>query len=130
MKTITLRTCENIQEAYILKGKLENEGVKSFIKNENFSYIKPNPNNVYAYGPQLVINEKDLIRAKEILGEKSQEEREVKVCPRCGSTNIGLGKNRNIVLRFILVLLSILILIPIRRRTPKVYCRECKTEIS
>lgn len=129
MKTITIRTCENIQEAYILKGKLENEGVNSFIKNENYFYIKPNPNNIYAYGPQLVINEKDLKQAREILGDKLVEEKEITICPRCGSNNIGLGRNRNVIVRFFVVLMSVLLLIPFGRKKPKLYCRECKTEI-
>jgi len=130
MKTITLLTCDNIQEAYILKGRLENEGIYCFIKNENYSNLKPNFNNVYGYGPQLVINEKDLEKSRKILYDNVEGGKQINICPRCGSANIGLGRSRNIIARFFIVLIAILFVIPLRKKPPKIYCRECKTIIS
>ncbi len=129
MKTITLLTCENIQEAYILKGRLENEGIHCFIKNEIFSTLKPDYYTVYGDGPQLVINEEDLEKSRIILKDKIEVEKQITICPRCGSTNIGLGRTRNVFLRIFIILIAVLFVIPLRRKTPKLYCRECKTEI-
>jgi len=71
-----------------------------------------------------------LRQAKEILGETLVEEKQINICPRCGSTNIGLGRNRNVILRFFIVLIAVLLVIPLRKKSPKLYCRECKTIIS
>ena len=92
MKTRQLLICKNAFEAYLIKGKLENEGIYSYLINENFSALMPHYFGILGSGIYVIIRETDYIKAKQILNTNKDE----LTCPNCGSNNIKfrLGKNR------------------------------------
>ncbi len=59
--TIKLTTCNNEVEAYILKGKLEVEGIPCVVGNAIMSGYPP------MSGVTLFVNEEDFDRAREII---------------------------------------------------------------
>lgn len=66
---ITLKTFTNVFEAEVVKGRLESEGVKAYLFNENSVYTLGFTVNE-AGEIQLKINAKDLDKAKHILEKK------------------------------------------------------------
>ena len=60
-KTITLHIFNDIVEANFVKNKLEENGIKSFLEDENVLGLNP------LGGVQVIIFERDLKAAKEIL---------------------------------------------------------------
>ncbi len=66
-KVVRLLTCDNSFEANLIKGRLENEGIESFLTNENITTLMPHLNTLFNSGAQVMIFEKDLERAREIL---------------------------------------------------------------
>ena len=72
MKTVLLISCDNAIQAHIFQGALENEGIPSVLKNEEmgnfFSY------NRVIGGVDILVYERDLERAREILERNAQEE--------------------------------------------------------
>jgi len=106
-KIIRILTCDNLTEAHLVKGRLENEGINCFLTNQNFTNLVPMYNNMMGAGIQIMIEEENYDKAYEILQDKINPKTENLTCPNCGSHNIklGLGKNKgfkllNILLRY------------------------------
>jgi len=66
-KTIRLMTCNTVPEAHMIKGRLENEGIDCFLKNEEATNMLPMFNNMAGGGVQIMVFEKDFERAEEIV---------------------------------------------------------------
>lgn len=66
-------TCNTAPEAHMIKGRLENEGVACFLKNEESTNMLPMFNNMTGGGVQLMVFEKDAERARKILDEEFNE---------------------------------------------------------
>lgn len=70
MKLVTLHTFQNPFEVQVVKGRLEAEGIKSFIIDENINYT---------FGPmtlegiRLQVQREDYLQAKHILEKTLQE---------------------------------------------------------
>lgn len=129
MRTTNILTCDGITEAYIIKGRLNNEGIDCFLTNQNFTNLMPLYNNMLGAGIQVIINESDLTAAQEILKDKLEPNNNDLVCPHCRSSNIGLGIGDRKGLKLFNILIAILIWIPIGNLKPKYYCKDCKKEI-
>ncbi len=127
MKTVRLMTCENVPEAAIIKGRLENEGISCFITNENFTTMMPHFNGILGAGVQIIINESNFEEATKILKLNEPVKNQI-ICPYCHASNIrfGLGKKR--IGKIILILLSILIVIPFKNLNNNYYCLDCKSD--
>ncbi|MDP3452712.1 MAG: DUF2007 domain-containing protein [Bacteroidales bacterium] len=125
MKTVRLMTCESSVEASLIKGRLENEGVKCFLTNENFSNLMPNFNQIMGSGVQIMIDEADLNRAVEILELNKREEL---ICPECGSHNIKTVLGKSSFTKIIIVILSLFSTTPINNIKGVNRCRDCKKE--
>lgn len=72
MKTVLLISCNNAMQAHILKGALQNEGIPSVLKNEDLG-------NFFSFnrsigGVDILVYERDLERARDILERNAQEE--------------------------------------------------------
>ncbi|MDR2920745.1 MAG: DUF2007 domain-containing protein [Tannerella sp.] len=63
MKTVIVATLDSFQ-AGILRNVLHNEGIESFIKNENMSSIYPG---IPPFEIEVEVLEEDYLKAKEIL---------------------------------------------------------------
>ena len=70
MKLVTLYTFQNPFEIQVVKGRLEAEGIESFIMDENTNYtIGP----TILEGARLQVKEEDYPKAKHILEKTLQE---------------------------------------------------------
>lgn len=129
MNTVTLITCDNLTEAHLIKGKLSNEGIDSFLTNENFTNLMPLYNNMLGSGVQIMVFANDYQRARELVKENIEPQNIDIVCPHCGSDNIGLGLGKNKVMKIFNIIMAILSAIPLGNLKPKYYCKNCKEEI-
>ena len=123
MSVIRLTTCENAIEANLMKGNLENEGIKSFITNENFSALMPNYNNILGAGVQIMIEESDYQKAVEIIGINQKE----LICPNCHSKNITYRLGEKRMKKIVVVLISLFLWIPFNNINRNYYCKDCET---
>ncbi len=64
-KLVILTTCENAMHAHILQGALKNVGIPSMLQNELSASVALQ--GFIGMGVQILVFEKDLERAKEIL---------------------------------------------------------------
>ena len=129
MKTIQIVTCDNIQEANLIKGRLENEGIPAMVTNENFTTLMPFYNGMLGAGVQVLVFERDFQQASELL-ELNKKIDSTILCPWCNSSNIKLGlgtKKRN---KIITVLLSLLFFMPFGNIKNNYYCLDCKTDFT
>ncbi len=126
MTTIILTTCNNSFEANLIKGMLENNDIRCFLTNENFSNLMPHYNGIMGSGIQIMIEDSDLEKAQELMLTQSKEE-EI-VCPNCNSSNIQFGLGINKVKKIFLVLISLFTWIPFGNMHSIYYCQNCKTE--
>ena len=78
-------------EAYLIKGKLESEGVEVFLQNENTINTDPILSNAVG-GVKLFVNTDDVIQAKQILASIPEfsfdDKGELLTCPNCGAQKI------------------------------------------
>ena len=130
MKTVRLFTCENITEAYLIKGRLLNEGIDCFLTNQNFTNLVPLYNNMMGSGIQIIIFEDDYSKAREIIADKIDPDNTELICLNCGSSNIKLGLGKRKRFKIINVIIALISFLPIGNLTPKYFCKDCKTEIN
>ncbi|MFW5707819.1 MAG: DUF2007 domain-containing protein [Bacteroidota bacterium] len=125
MNIVRLTTCENSFEAHMIKGRLENEGIESYLTNENFSSLMPHYNRIFGSGVQVMIFEKDLPRATEILGLNTKPQL---ICPACGSKNISFTMGKNKIRKFFVIILSIFMATPFNNINSTTVCKDCGEE--
>ena len=127
MKTISLRTCNTSQEAALIKGNLENEGIPCFLTNENITTLVPHYNGIMGAGIQIMIFDKDLEKAITIVNPSISG---ALTCPYCDSENIrlGLGRKRNGAL--LTILISLIAWIPFGNVKKIHLCKDCKSEFT
>ncbi len=129
MKAIRLLTCDNPVEAHLIKGRLQNEGIECFLTNENFTNLMPFYNDMLGSGVQIIVDEKDYHKAREILKDKFEPEDTKLICPNCGSKNIGLRYGKGKLLTILKLFFSVLFFRTGGDLKPRYYCRDCGTEI-
>lgn len=126
MRTIILTTCNNVFEANLIKGMLENNDIKCFLTNENFSNLMPQFNGMMGSGINILVDECDLEKAQKLI---SEQETKTKIeCPNCQSSNIMYGLGTNKIRKIITVVMSLFFWIPFGNIRNIYYCRDCKTE--
>ncbi len=89
MDFVILNSYANYVEAHIAKGVLEEQGISSWLKDENTVTIDPILTNAVG-GIKIMIPKEDAQRAWEILTELKKEQKLAVVCPKCGSHNVEL----------------------------------------
>jgi len=92
MQLITVKSFDTAIEAHIIKNKLEGEGIRAFVMDENIVTLNPLLNFAVG-GVRLQVNEEDLDKARQILAEVdstplTNEQDEVIKCPNCESTDL------------------------------------------
>lgn len=88
-KLITLKTFDSAIEAHLLRSRLEQEGIMSYIFDENIVMLNPLYNNLVG-GIKLKIESNDEPEAQRILAELenrtlTRDDGTAVACPRCGS---------------------------------------------
>jgi len=119
-------TCNNIIEANMIKDILENEEIKCFSTNENFTNLMPGYNGMLGAGIQIMIDENDRDKALKLI--VSQDNSNDIKCPNCNSDNITYGIGTKRFKKILIVLLSVLNAIPFNNIKNTYYCKDCKTE--
>ena len=87
MEYTIVQSFSNYIEANIMLGRMKDEGIECWLKNENTSTIMPVWNNAIG-GIQLMVENNDLERATAILKEIKAAKRASMVCPACKSQNV------------------------------------------
>lgn len=104
-KLVTIKTFTYPHEAYVVRGKLESEGIETFMKDELTVQVHNFYSNAVG-GVKLQVLEEDVERALSVLGMEKQpfsetvilkrsEIKDENACPFCGSNNIAKGKKAN-----------------------------------
>ncbi|HCQ30035.1 MAG TPA: DUF2007 domain-containing protein [Flavobacteriales bacterium] len=133
MELITIKTFDNPIDAHVMKSKLESEGVKCFLFDENVVGLNP-VYNIAVGGIKLKILESDLEKAVSIIDETenskpTNEKGEIVICPHCHSKDIYTSyKSTKGLKGTISILISFLLMVfPIYFKT--VYkCKKCGAE--
>lgn len=89
MDLITIRTFQNYFTAHILLGRLRNEGLECYLKDEFTVTIDPILSNAVG-GIKLVVKKDDAEKAGILLQQFDDAYRQSAVCPKCGSKTIEL----------------------------------------
>jgi predicted RNA-binding Zn-ribbon protein involved in translation (DUF1610 family) len=87
MNFIIAQVYSNYIDANIIMGRLEEEGINCWLKDENTVTIDPILTNAVG-GIKLMVAEPQAERAFELLREFRKQQQSVLSCPRCGSANI------------------------------------------
>jgi DNA-directed RNA polymerase subunit RPC12/RpoP len=87
MNFIIAQVYSNYIDANIIMGRLEEEGINCWLKDENTVTIDPILTNAVG-GIKLMVAEPQAERAFELLREFRKQQQSGLSCPRCGSTNI------------------------------------------
>ena len=133
MSLITVKTFDNSIETHLLKCKLESEGVKCYIFDENMVSLNP-LYNITVGGIKLKINEIDLNKASEIIKLISEtkitdEKNEIIKCPKCSSEELYIGyKSMKDVKGILSIIVSLIFMVfPIYYRILN-KCKTCGNE--
>jgi len=87
MDFVLLQSFSSYIDAEIILGRLQNEGIDCWLKDENVSTILPILGN--ASGDiKLMVPEEQLEKATELLKDFTKEKRNNFLCPNCGSGEI------------------------------------------
>ncbi|RYF87134.1 MAG: DUF2007 domain-containing protein [Chitinophagaceae bacterium] len=87
MEFVILKSFTNYVDAHIMLGRMKDEGVQCWLKNENTSTILPIWNNAIG-GIQLMVNRSQVEKASYILKVMEEERREQMTCPKCNSRDV------------------------------------------
>jgi hypothetical protein len=89
MEFILLQTFNNYIDAHIVMGRLEEEGIQCWLKDENTVTINPIWTNAVG-GIKLMVSEIQYERASHLLRQYVEEKKSRLACPNCKSNNIDL----------------------------------------
>jgi DNA-directed RNA polymerase subunit RPC12/RpoP len=87
MNFIPIQSYNNYVDAHIIMGRLESEGIRCWLKDENTVTLDPILTNAIG-GIKLMVPEIQVERAFELLRQFRNEIQAVLKCPRCGSANV------------------------------------------
>jgi Putative prokaryotic signal transducing protein len=89
MKFVQIFSYNEYVSAHIAKGRLEEEGITCWLKDENTVTIDPILTNAVG-GIKLIVAEDQAEKATNILRTLMNEHKKLTPCPRCNSLNIEL----------------------------------------
>lgn len=87
MDFVILKSFANYIDAHILLGRLEEEGIQCWLKNENTTTIMPIWTTALG-GIQLMVNQDQVERASNLLKEFERERKKTIKCPKCSSEDV------------------------------------------
>lgn len=83
----TLRYYDTAFEAEVARGRLESEGIRAIVQNENLGSVLPYMGANQSLKPYLMVRDEDALQAAAILGIPVRPAAP-SVCPACGSEDI------------------------------------------
>ena len=87
MEFVVLQSFSNYVDAHILMGRMEEEGILCWLKDEHTFTIDPILTNALG-GIKLMVRSEQYERAAALLNEYLAEKRKNSACPVCGSNDI------------------------------------------
>ena len=120
MRTSVVRYCDSSIEANLLKNMLEQNGIECYLWNENFTTLMPHFNNMLGGGIRVVVDESDLAKAIDIVGDGKSKV----TCPNCQSENFvrTTAKSKKGLL---MIVLAALMWLPIGNMLNEYSCDDC-----
>lgn len=92
MNLVPVRSFDNYIEANILLGKLQNEGISCFLKDEFTVTIDPILTNALG-GIKLEVPEDQVWMATKLIAQFDEERKQHLICSVCGSTEVEYVSN-------------------------------------
>jgi ribosomal protein L37AE/L43A len=89
MNFVPLESFDNYIDAHIAFGRMEEEGIRCWLKDENTVTVTPFFNNAVG-GIKLMVDKEQQEQAKNLLIQFQQEKKSKLACPNCGSHDIEL----------------------------------------
>ena len=89
MKFVPIRSYDNYVPAHLAMGRLKEDGIECWLKDENTVTIDPILTNAVG-GIKLMVEESEAQKAWELLNELMQNYKKIIPCPKCGSNNLEL----------------------------------------
>ena len=133
IKLITLKTFDDVTEAYVLKSRLEHEGITCYLHDENTVSVNPLFSQLVG-GVKLKIEEKDLGIAASIVQDinenlSTDDSDNVITCPKCNSSNLIAGfKSVKSVKGIFSAIISFLLFVYPFHYNSVFKCKECNLE--
>ncbi len=121
MKTAVVRYCDTSVEANLIRNRLEKNGIKSYLWNENFTTLMPHLNYLLGSGIRVIVEKSDLEKAVAIVGDGASKA----LCPDCGSENLTQTGVRN-KMSLLMILLSAIVFLPIGNLLKEYQCDSCQ----
>jgi len=87
MDFVILQSFTSYIDAHILLGRLEEEGIRCWLKDENTVTINPIWTTAVG-GIKLMVGRDQLERAAQLLEQFTEERKKARSCPKCGSHDI------------------------------------------
>ena len=88
-----IATYQYSSEAYLIKGKLESEGIEVFLQNENTINTDPLLSNALG-GVKVFVHSEDVLKSRQILDSIPKyavdNKGELLACPNCGSQHVNM----------------------------------------
>ncbi len=129
MENILLITCNTAQEAYLIKGRLENEGILTMVTHENVSALLPQYNGLLGAGVQVWVHQANFREACRIIGpEKSNPG--IPQCPYCHSKNVRYGLGRQKWRKMFAALFSAVLWNPFGNTLNAYSCNDCHRDFT
>ena len=133
MALVTIKIFDSAIDAHLLRSKLSNEGIISFIFDENIMSLNP-LYNITVGGIKLKVPEADYERALQILSRIEgtpfrDENNNIVVCPSCGSGSLyqGFKSFKGVAGKISAILTLLLAIFPLYFKS--VYkCKACGNE--
>lgn len=125
MNTRTIASFSDDIEANLIRGKLQDAGIKCFLLNENINTLMPHYSNMTG-GIKLMVNEYDYDRAYMILynintGSISKDIE----CPNCSSGNIKFRYGSSFLSSLWLLFLTMFSTALMHKQRNKCICKDC-----
>lgn len=102
---VQVRSYDNYIPANMMLQRLEEEGIRGYLKDEYTVTIDPILSNAIG-GIKLMIHEEQVERAVELINRFEQEYKEAVVCPQCNSNNVHYITQPNNVTNWVTALVT------------------------
>ena len=127
MEFVPVDAYNNYVEANIILGRLQQEEIECWLKDENTSTIMSIWNQATG-GIRLMVLKEDVEKARQLLNQFREEKKAKQSCPNCGSSNIELVSTPRKAINWISAVTT-LFLGDYAMAVEKVYhCFDCKHE--
>jgi len=135
MELVTIKTFDNSIDSHIWKSKLESEGIRCYLFDENMVSLNL-LYNISVGGIKLKINQTDFDKANKLIEEIENlpirnENNEIIKCPNCKSTNLDSDYKSIKGIKGILSFITSLLFMVFPFYFKRVYkCMECETKFN